>query len=261
MDANVTGKSAANDRSYYFTRRERQPHQNSIDLFIFNKIYTMYLPKISTLIGILFSISCLAQDGNTITPDLTDLVKNKKITAFNRGVSILNDAQNKNGIHMDEKEGNGVAWLNGIQFSNGTIELDIKGRNVLQRSFVGFAFHGLNDSTMDAVYFRPFNFQLYNVQRKNHSVQYISLPVYDWQKLRTEFPNKYEHFIDPSPQPDSWFHVRIEIKTQQIKVYVNNNSNPSLVVDQITNRKDGMVGFWVGNNSDGDFANLKIVKE
>jgi hypothetical protein len=111
------------------------------------------------------------------------------------------------------------------------------------------------------VYFRPFNFQSDDVQRKNHSVQYISLPLYDWQRLRTEFPNKYEHSIDPSPQPDSWFHVRIEIKTPQIKVYVNNNSNPSLAVDQITNRKDGMVGFWVGNNSDGDFANLKIVKD
>ncbi len=53
----------------------------------------------------------------------------------------------------------GIAWINDIRFSDGIIEFDVKGKNVLQQSFVGFAFHGSNDSTYDAVYFRPFNFK------------------------------------------------------------------------------------------------------
>lgn len=128
----------------------------------------------------------------------------------------------------------------------------------MQQSFVGIAFHGLDNNTMDAIYFRPFNFQAQDAERKNHSVQYISLPSYDWQKLRTDFPNKYEHSLNPSPQPDEWFHVRVVINTPKISVYVNNNSTPDLVVEQLSNGKDGSIGFWVGNQSDGDFANLKI---
>src|SRR5689334_17709650 len=143
----------------------------------------MYSSKITMLFGMFFSFSSLAQNGSSFAPDLADLVKNRKISVFNRTVSPSNDPQNKNGIHLDEKEGNGVAWLNGISFSNGTIEFDAKGRNVMQQSFLGFAFHGSNDSTMDVVYFRPFNFQSNDPERKNHSAQYISLPVYDWQKL------------------------------------------------------------------------------
>jgi hypothetical protein len=221
----------------------------------------MCLLKIFILPAIFISSACFAQKGNVITPDLTNLIKDKKITVFNRHVSMLNDPKNKNGIHVDEKEGDGVVWLNDINFSSGTIEFDVKGRNAMQQSFVGLAFHGLNDSTMDAVYFRPFNFQSQDAERKSHSVQYISLPAYDWQKLRTDFPNRYEHTIDPSPQPNDWFHVRLVIKYPKVSAYVNNNSNPDLIVDQLSNRKEGKIGFWVGNNSDGDFANLKITLE
>jgi hypothetical protein len=44
-------------------------------------------------------------------------------------------------------------------------------------------------------------------------------------------------------------------------VYVNNNSNPDLVVEQLNDRRDGNLGFWVGNGSDGDFADLKITMQ
>jgi len=221
----------------------------------------MHQSKIFTIIGAFITASCFAQHGNTLTPDFTELIKNKMITVFNRDISILNDPQHKNGIHLNEKEGDGVAWLNNIRLGNGTIEFDVKGRNVMQQSFVGIAFHGLNDSTMDGIYFRPFNFQSQDAERKNHSIQYISLPAYDWQKLRTDFPNKYEHSIIASPQPEEWFHVRVVIKSPKVSVYINNNTNPDLVVDQLSDRKEGMVGFWVGNNSNGDFANLKITSE
>ena len=217
--------------------------------------------KILTIVGIFLTASCFAQKGNTIAPDLIDLIKAGKIRVFNRNLSVLLDAQNKNAIHLDEKEGVGVAWLNDIRFVNGTIEFDIKGRNVVQKSFVGLAFHGLNDSTMDAVYFRPFNFQSQDTERQNHSVQYVSLPANDWQNLRTEFPGKYEHSLNQSPQPEDWFHVRLVIESPTISVYVNNNSKPDLVVEQLNTRKEGMIGFWVGNNSNGNFANLKITME
>src|SRR6516164_5777854 len=134
-------------------------------------------------------------------PDLADLFKRNQIKVYNRNASLLNDSKMKNGLHLDAKEGDGIAWITGLKMGNGTIEFDVKGKNVMQQSFVGIAFHGVNDTTLDVVYFRPFNFQSLDPARKGHSVQYVSLPQYDWQRLRTSFPNKYEHPITPSPQP------------------------------------------------------------
>ncbi len=45
----------------------------------------------------------------------------------------------------------------------------------------------------------------------------------------------------------------------KVIVFVDNAAQPSLVVEQLSARKNGLVGLWVGNTSGGDFANLKIV--
>jgi len=210
------------------------------------------------LLLLFLSTSCLAQNATVIMPDLPKILKEKKITVFNRNATIPTNSQNQNAIHLDAGNNYGVAWLNDIHVGNGIIEFDVKGKNVMQQSFVGIAFHGSDNTTMDAIYFRPFNFESQDSERKSHSVQYVSLPDNDWQKLRTDFPNKYEHSLSTFPKPDEWFHVRIVINTPKISVYVNNNAAPDLVVEQLSNRKDGNIGFWVGNQSDGDFANLKI---
>ena len=126
--------------------------------------------KIFTLPLLLFAASCFAQNTKVITPDLARLVKEKKMTVFNRNAIILDDTLNKNGIHLDANDNYGVAWLNDIHFSNGMLEFDVRGKNVMQQSFVGIAFHASDNNTMDAIYFRPFNFQAQDIERKNHSV-------------------------------------------------------------------------------------------
>ncbi len=45
------------------------------------------------------------------------------------------------------------------QFRNGTIECDIREKDVQGQSFVGITFHGVDSTTYDAIYFRPFNFK------------------------------------------------------------------------------------------------------
>jgi len=222
--------------------------------------------KISMMLVACIVCLCLnniAQAQITKTEQITspEFFSSENFKVFNRNVTVSKDENQKPVVHLDSKPGNGVAWVNNITFNTGIIEFDVKGRNLMQQSFVGIAFHGANDSSYDAVYFRPFNFQSADTTRKNHSVQYISFPGYDWQKLRADFPNKYEHAIDTSPQPNDWFHVRVVIQSPKVSVYVNNNSDPDLIIDQLSNRKEGMIGFWVGNNSDGDFANLKIIMD
>ena len=152
-----------------------------------------------------------------------------------------------------------MAWWPDKEFADGTIEFEVRGKDMFQKSFVGVAFHGVDETTYDVVYFRPFNFQASELARRNHAVQYVSLPNYDWQKLRGEYPGKYENAVQPAPIPDQWFHARIVVAHPKVSVFVNDTAEPCLVVEQLSNRKRGWVGFWVGNGAGGDFADLKII--
>ena len=153
----------------------------------------------------------------------------------------------------------GITWLKDVKFSTGTIEIDLRGKDVMQRSFIGVAFHGVDTTTHDVVYFRPFNFRSSDPIRKIHAVQYVSHPDFPWHKLREEKNGIYEKGIDPPPAATDWFHARIVVDTKQIKVFVNNASEPSLTVDKLNNRQDGLIGLW-NEGLNGDFANLTLTR-
>ena len=89
-----------------------------------------------------------------------------------------------------------------------------------------------------------------------HAVQYVADPTYTWDKLRAEQPGKYEQPVTPAPDPNGWFHVRVVVASPKVSVFVADATEPSLVVSQLSHRAKGRVGLWVGNGSDGDFANL-----
>jgi hypothetical protein len=197
-----------------------------------------------------------AQD-NSVKYDLPSMLKKNQIEVFNRNVISYSD-DDKSVIHFSKNENDGVAWLKHVIFSNGSIEVDIKGSDELQQSFVGIAFHGMDEKTFDAVYFRPFNFQTDDPVRRTHAVQYVSVPDFPWEVLREKYNGKYEKAVAPAPDPNEWFHVKITIKSPQVTVYVNGNQEACLTIDKLNNRASGKLGLWVGNNSGGDFANLQI---
>ena len=203
------------------------------------------------VLGLMASLTLCSQ---TMMPDLQDSTKWK---VFNRTAESFTE-NGKKGIRFNEVEGNGLMILKGSDFSEGIIELDIKGSSKFQQSFVGVFFHGQDNNTYDAVYCRPFNFKSNEAIRRAHMVQYINMPQHDWEKLRTEFPGKYEKGIDPAPGPDEWFHLKISVKGKRISVYINNQQNPSLEVDKISSNNKGTLGLWLGNNSAGSFSNLKF---
>lgn len=191
------------------------------------------------------------------TYDLASLARQQKIEVFNRTMEPFSEA-GRTGVHLSEASLDGIAWLTGESFSNGVIELDIKGRDLLQRSFAGIAFHGAENRQFDAVYFRPFNFRASDSVRKIHAVQYTSHPSYDWKLLRDSLNGQFESAVNPPPEPDAWFHVRIEVYYPSVKVFVNGNSKPCLQIKQLSNRRSGKIGLLVGDHSDGYFSNLRI---
>jgi hypothetical protein len=188
--------------------------------------------------------------------DLAERLAAGKLRAVNRDVTALSG--DRKGVHITEKEGNGVVWVEGTDFAEGTIEVDVRGRDVLQRSFLGVAFHRKDDNTYEAVYLRPFNFRAEDPARHQHAVQYITVPDYDWPRLRKEFPEEFENPVDPSVAPTDWATLRVVVKGATVQIFVGGVKSPTLEVRKLGSLDRGAVGLWVGNTSDGDFANLRI---
>jgi len=200
---------------------------------------------------LLASTCCLAQSSRSF--DLQQLLKEKKLITVGQKIVSITDS-GKKGISMTS-----VAWLDGVEFSTGTIDVDLRGKDIFQRSFLGIAFHGVDTAAYDVVYFRPFNFRAADPVRKIHAVQYATHPEFPWHRLREERNGIYEKAIDPAPEATSWFHARIVVTNDEITVYVNNSSTPSLKVNKLNTRKSGKIGLW-SDALDSDFANLVITK-
>ena len=191
----------------------------------------------------------------TLTPDLK-AVPDGKGWKGSIGATKLIEKDGEPAIEFN-KPGQNVVWLDGFEFNAGTIEFDAKGKSAPpQSSFVGAAFRTVDAKTHDAVYFRPFNFRAADPERKSHAVQYVSEPQWPWQKLRQEKPGQFEKPIELAPDGDAWFHAKVVVEKRQIKVFVNGAAEPSLVVNELSDRQGGSVGLWC--NGYGVIANLKI---
>jgi hypothetical protein len=208
------------------------------------------------LVFLLGSAGAFSQQ-HTIGYDLSKLLSAHQLSISNREATVLPNHK-KNGILLSAKDDDGVALINDVTFTNGIIELDIRGKNVAQQSFLGVAFHAADAKTLDAVYFRPFNFLSADSVHRIHMVQYVSHPQYPWSVLRDKFNAQYEKEITSPPDPNQWFHVRIEIQYPKVTVFINGLKTPCLSVKQLSDHKSGKLGLWVGNGSDGAFANLRV---
>ncbi len=192
-----------------------------------------------------------------IRPDLAGIATGEGWTVVNRGATTER-VGGRTLVTFDGRPSDGAAWLDGFEFENGTIEVMIRGKNNPGRSFVGVAFRGVDDETYDAVYFRPFNFVGDNDLSRSHMVQYVSHPEHTWSRLREEHTDVYENALVDPPDPDEFFRVRIVISKPEVRVYVGDDTVPSLVVNELTDRIGGRIGLWMGNTSDGSFAELVI---
>ena len=206
----------------------------------------------------LFVLLALLISGNAFSQniDLQSMLADGKLTF--RAANAVQPIQDgdKKGITC-----HGNVWLKGVDFTYGTIELDIRGRNEFLNSFPGIAFYASDTSrNYDVVYFRPFNFRHADPVRRTWSVQYMSLPEYPYDRLRKENTGQFESEIIPNPKPEDWIHARIVIKKDSIKVYVNGMDKPSLAVRTLQKRSNGMFCLWT-DATVAEFANLVITNE
>jgi len=220
------------------------------------KCHSLVLCATFAAFSLLSAPPLVSAESQPIAPDLAGAPSEHGWKLVNRSASLI---ANDGGpvLRLEGQGGTGFVRLENFTFADGVIEFDARGRNVVQQSFLGIAFHGSDEKTYDAIYFRPFNFKSADAARRLRAVQYISHPVYTWQKLRSEHPGQYEKPVSPVPDPDGWFHVRIVVAAPKVSVFVNEATSPCLVVDQLSDRKRGWLGLWV-DVAGGDFANLQL---
>jgi hypothetical protein len=152
------------------------------------------------------------------------------------------------------------------KFRNGTIEMEVSGRpgagaGAGARGFVGVAFRVAGDgSRFECLYLRPTNGRADDQVRRNHSVQYISFPGFPWAKLRKEFPEKYESYVDLVP--GEWTKVKITVDGAKARLYVHGAAQPTLIVNDLKQTESaGGVAFWVGPGTEARFRNVVITAQ
>ena len=200
---------------------------------------------------------------NPIIPDLKTLAAAAGSTPVR--LTWVDDARGRPALRIEPTKtefaisDEWVVILSDVTLTDGVIEFDALGQSEPpQSNFLGVAFRLVDDVTHDVVYFRPFNFRAADPDRKAHAVQYVSHPQHRWWDLREHTPLTYERPIEPAPDGDAWFHVRIEVAWPMVRAYVNGATEPSLVVAALGTGEGVGVGLWVGPGRGGYFANLTI---
>jgi hypothetical protein len=164
-------------------------------------------------------------------------------------------------------DGERYVVLSNTEFQDGVIEIELTGAPGANagegaRGFVGIAFRVVGEVAKDSLkyecfYLRPTNGRADDQVRRNHSVQYISFPDFPWQRLRKEFPEKYESYADLVP--GEWTKVKIEVRGDRARLYVDGAQQPVLVVNDLKQGlSHGQVALWIGPGTVAHFANLRI---
>jgi len=157
----------------------------------------------------------------------------------------------------------GFALLPGTDFQDGTIEADVALKittppGVRMPGFFGIAFRARPDAShYELFYLRPGNSHAQDQAMRNHSVQYVSIPGFDWDTLRRQWPYVYETYAPQ--QLETWMKVKIEVKGRVAKLYLNDSEEPSLIVNGLKGEDlHGGVALWGYPGEEAYFSNVRI---
>jgi hypothetical protein len=156
--------------------------------------------------------------------------------------------------------------IKGVEFKDGTIEVSVLSKLLPNapssaRGFIGLAFRITSDnSKFESIYLRPTNGRADDQIRRNHSVQYFSFPDYDFDRFRKEAPEKYESYADMGL--NEWIRMKIVVNGMQAKLFLNDNKQPTLLVNDLKHGADlsGGIGLWLDGGTEAYFADLKVQK-
>lgn len=217
-----------------------------------------------------FVLSVIATSGQTtkIRTSGYRLDSTDGLELFDAHARIV-DYRGRRALHLSPEKNHGadngsmIALVAGSDFHDGTIQVEVAGNPILTmdstaRGFIGVQFraheHG---AKAEDIYLRPANGSADDQPRRNHSVQYESLPDFPWHRLRQEQPGAYESYADL--EAGAWTKMKIEVAGTKAKLYVNGAEQPCLIVNDLRlGNSRGQVGLWAFVATDAYFSNLKI---
>lgn len=149
-------------------------------------------------------------------------------------------------------------------FKNGVIKVTVLSRLLenapdFARGFIGVAFRiDESNSKFEGLYIRPTNGRADDQLRRNRSTQYFSYPDFKFDRLRNESAGLYESYADMGL--DEWINLKIEVQGDKAKLYLNECSQPVLVVNDLKHGAgySGSIGLWVDVGTEGFFTDLRI---
>jgi hypothetical protein len=215
------------------------------------------------VLALLFSPCLFAQKIKLIDDNLTPVgiyLSHDKVN----GSKALRAVKDSTIILDDEAT---FARINNLEFNEGTIEVKVLSKILKSapshaRGFIGIAFHiNKDNSKFEAIYIRPANAMVDDQLRRNRSTQYFAYPDFKFTDSRKISPGVYESYEDM--QLNKWISIKIVVKAQQAKLYLDGRKEPSLIVNDLKIGKGdkGAIGLFVDIGTEGFFKDLVIHKE
>ncbi|MEI6456306.1 MAG: hypothetical protein WCO93_08455 [bacterium] len=141
----------------------------------------------------------------------------------------------------------GTAFLNSPAFENGVIEFDLTVNG--QRSYPGVLFRVASPEDYERIYVRP-----HLPSTFQNVVQYVSAcnGIDSWQLYTGS------GYIASAEIPkNQWFHVKVEFKGNQARIFLNGESNPSLEISHLGHgTRSGKAGLYGPPDGTAYFSNF-----
>ncbi|MGH9766021.1 MAG: hypothetical protein ACREAB_01200 [Blastocatellia bacterium] len=154
----------------------------------------------------------------------------------------------KQAVRLDARRGAGLAWIEGLRFSVGKLDLDI----AAVEQDASIAFHVQNEREFEALCFHIGDEARSEDEIQSVAVRYVS----------TGSAQDMDHearFDIPYSKSGEWFKARISISKEVIAVFIDGGNVPCLRVDNSSGGEVyGSVGLWVGAGSSALVADFRI---
>ena len=165
----------------------------------------------------------------------------------NRAASSV-EYEGRQAVMFDSRPGTGLAWIDGLRFYTGKIDLNI----AAAPQDVGIAFHIRSEREFEAVCFHIGNEAQNEGESQRVVVKYLSTYL-------DRNASRESHFDLPYGRSGEWFKARISISREVIAVFIDGHNLPTLSVGVSEGGEVyGSVGLWIGPGSSALVDNFRI---
>jgi hypothetical protein len=162
----------------------------------------------------------------------------EKWILVNRAASIV-EYVNRHAVRFDSRSREGLAWIDGLRFYTGKIDLNI----AAAPQDVGIAFHIRSEREFEAVCFHVGAEARNEGESQRVVVKYLST-------CPDRKASRESHFDLPYGRSGEWFKARISISREVIAVFIDGGNLPTLRVGASEGGEVyGSVGLWIGPGS------------